>query len=193
MFVASLLIPIGLFWYGWSAGHVLWIMPDIGAAIFAAGTIVCFQCMQTYIIDAYTRYAASGVAAAVVLRSLAGFGFPLFAPYMYDALGNGESRLRSNPARVRGRFTAADPISMQDGATVCSASLLWRWAYRLPSFSGFMERSCGLRASLPLAESSLYQGVRVHERSRLHERAFPSALRREFEVRERVCRLLDRL
>jgi len=45
--------------------------------------------MQTYIVDSYVRYAASGVAAAVVLRSLAGFGFPLFAPAMYNALGYG--------------------------------------------------------------------------------------------------------
>jgi hypothetical protein len=45
--------------------------------------------MQTYIVDSYTTYAASGVAAAVVLRSLAGFGFPLFAPYLYEVLGYG--------------------------------------------------------------------------------------------------------
>ena len=39
--------------------------------------------------DSYTRYAASAIAAATVLRSLAGFGFPLFAPYMYDKLKYG--------------------------------------------------------------------------------------------------------
>ncbi|QDS73634.1 hypothetical protein FKW77_002189 [Venturia effusa] len=90
MFIGSLLVPIGLFWYGWSAqARIHWIMPNIGAAFFAAGSIVCFQCMQTYIVDSYTRFAASGVAAAVVLRSLAGFGFPLFAPYMYAALDYG--------------------------------------------------------------------------------------------------------
>ena len=64
-------------------------MPNIGVVIFAAGSIVCLQYMQTYIIDSYTRFAASGLAAAVVLCSLFGFGFPLFAPYMYDALGYG--------------------------------------------------------------------------------------------------------
>ncbi|KAK2609626.1 hypothetical protein N8I77_003119 [Diaporthe amygdali] len=90
MFVGSLLIPIGLFWYGWSAEAALhWIMPDIGITIFAAGSITCLQCMQAYIIDSYTRFAASGMAAVIVLRSLAGFGFPLFAPYMYSALGYG--------------------------------------------------------------------------------------------------------
>ena len=33
------------------------------------------QCMQTYIIDSYTLYAASGLAAGMTLRSLAGLGF----------------------------------------------------------------------------------------------------------------------
>lgn len=90
MFVGSLLIPIGLFWYGWSAqARLHWIMPDIGITIFAAGSITCLQCMQAYIIDSYTRFAASGMAAVIVLRSLAGFGFPLFAPYMYQSLGYG--------------------------------------------------------------------------------------------------------
>ncbi|KAI3390705.1 hypothetical protein diail_8809 [Diaporthe ilicicola] len=90
MFVGSLLIPVGLFWYGWSAqARLHWIMPDIGITIFAAGSITCLQCMQAYIIDSYTRFAASGMAAVIVLRSLAGFGFPLFAPSMYAVLGYG--------------------------------------------------------------------------------------------------------
>ncbi|TVY46190.1 Efflux pump [Lachnellula occidentalis] len=81
MIPGALLVPIGLFWYGWSAqAHTHWILPNIGAAIFAAGVITGFQCIQTYIVDSYTRYAASAVGAATVLRSLAGFGFPLFAP-----------------------------------------------------------------------------------------------------------------
>ena len=88
MFPGSILMPIGLFWYGWSArSNVHWIVPNIGIFVFASGAIVCSQCMQTYIIDSYATFAASGLAAAVVLRSLAGFGFPLFAPYMYNSLG----------------------------------------------------------------------------------------------------------
>lgn len=90
MVPGALLVPIGLFWYGWTAkAHTHWILPNIGAAIFAAGVIIGFQCIQTYIVDSYTRFAASAVGAATVLRSLAGFGFPLFAPYMYNALGYG--------------------------------------------------------------------------------------------------------
>jgi MFS family permease len=90
MIPGSVLVPTGLFIYGWTAQyHTHWIGPNIGAALFAAGTIIGFQCIQTYLVDTYTRYAASAVAAATVLRSLAGFGFPLFAPYMYSKLDYG--------------------------------------------------------------------------------------------------------
>ena len=90
MLPASLLVPTGLFIYGWSAQyHVHWIVPNIGTTLLAAGTIVAFQMIQSYIVDSYTLYAASAISATAVLRSLAGFGFPLFAPYMYDALDYG--------------------------------------------------------------------------------------------------------
>lgn len=90
MVPGSLLVPIGLFIYGWSAQkHTHWIIPNIGAALCAAGVIIGFQGIQTYVVDSYTRYAASALGAITVLRSLAGFGFPLFAPYMYNALEYG--------------------------------------------------------------------------------------------------------
>lgn len=89
MLPASLLVPIGLFLYGWTAGRTHFIVPNIGACIFAAGQQMGFQCVQTYVVDAYSRYAASAVGAVTVLRSLAGFGFPLWAPYMWQRLGYG--------------------------------------------------------------------------------------------------------
>ncbi|GES64978.1 major facilitator superfamily domain, general substrate transporter [Aspergillus terreus] len=85
----SVISTIGLFWYGWSIGHTHWLMPNIGALIFTAGTISCLQGMQTYIVDSYQTYAASAMAASAILRSLCGFAFPLLAPYMYASLGYG--------------------------------------------------------------------------------------------------------
>lgn len=86
----AVLLPIGFFWYGWTAeSHQHWILPDIGALLIATGTVSGIQSMQAYVVDAYPRYAASAMAAVLVLRSLAGFGFPLFAPSMYDTLGYG--------------------------------------------------------------------------------------------------------
>ncbi|KAJ5351251.1 hypothetical protein N7452_000225 [Penicillium brevicompactum] len=90
LFVGAFFIPTGLFIYGWTAQyHCHWIAPNIGAVLFGTGTIVAFQCIQTYMVDTYTRFAASALAAGAFLRSLAGFGFPLFAPYMYSALHYG--------------------------------------------------------------------------------------------------------
>ena len=90
MMVGSTIITVGLFWYGWSVqARLHWIMPDIGVAIFSMGVISCLQGMQTYIVDTYTRFAASAMAACAILRSLGGFAFPLFAPYMYQRLGYG--------------------------------------------------------------------------------------------------------
>jgi hypothetical protein len=45
--------------------------------------------IMTYLIDAYTLYAASVIAANTVLRSLLGALLPLAGPPMYDALGYG--------------------------------------------------------------------------------------------------------
>ena len=90
MVPGSLLMPIGLFWYGWSAqAHVHWIVPNIGALVLGAGVIIGLQCIQTIFVDTYTRYAASAIGAATILRSLCGFVFPIFAPAMYEELGYG--------------------------------------------------------------------------------------------------------
>jgi hypothetical protein len=40
-------------------------------------------------VDTYTRFAASAIAAGTVLRSLAGFGFPLFGEKLFDSLDYG--------------------------------------------------------------------------------------------------------
>ncbi|KAG2110960.1 MFS polyamine transporter [Suillus discolor] len=91
MVPGSLLLPIGCLIVGWtSEAQTYWIAPDIGIALVGAGIILNFQCIQTYIVDCFTLHAASALAAISCLRSLAGFGFPLFAPAMYKALGFGK-------------------------------------------------------------------------------------------------------
>ncbi|TCD61996.1 hypothetical protein EIP91_007636 [Steccherinum ochraceum] len=91
MVPGSILLPIGLLISGWTArASIHWIAPDIGMALVAAGMILSFQCIQNYVIDAFTLHAASALAAVAFLRSVCGFGFPLFAPSMYKALGFGK-------------------------------------------------------------------------------------------------------
>jgi MFS family permease len=80
---ATILLSAGLFWYGWSAEHKLfWLMPDIGSAMFMSGAVVCGICVNAYIIDMYKEFSASALAPVAILRCLAAFSFPLFAPYV---------------------------------------------------------------------------------------------------------------
>lgn len=59
MILGGLLLPIGLFWYGWTAqAHTHWIMPIIGTAIASAGILLVFMPIIAYLIDAFTIYAA---------------------------------------------------------------------------------------------------------------------------------------
>lgn len=47
MVPGAVIVPIGLLIYGWSAQYTVhWIVPNIGVALFAMGTIVGFQCIQ---------------------------------------------------------------------------------------------------------------------------------------------------
>jgi hypothetical protein len=79
MVPGAVLVPIGILIYAWTSEYVVfWLWPNVGVFILSAGMIVCFQCMQVYIVQTYTQYAASALAASTVLRCLAGFGFPLF-------------------------------------------------------------------------------------------------------------------
>lgn len=90
MIPGAILVPSGLLIYAWTAqAHTHWIAPNIGACIYASGVIIGFQCIQGYLVDTYAKFAASAIGAATVMRSLAGFGFPLFAHKMYDDLGYG--------------------------------------------------------------------------------------------------------
>lgn len=92
MVIGAIIVPIGLLIYSWSAEQQLhWIAPNVGATLYAAGTIIGFQCTQGYIIHSYGPFAASATAATTFLRSLAGLGFPLFAPIMYSRLGYGKA------------------------------------------------------------------------------------------------------
>ena len=81
MVLGTICLPIGLLLSGWAAEkHIHWIVTDIGLAFVMAGIAFNYQSIQTYVIDAFTLHAASALAAVSFLRSLTGFGFPLFAP-----------------------------------------------------------------------------------------------------------------
>lgn len=86
--LGSVLLPVGLFWFAWTNGpETHWVVPIAASAVFAAGLVSVFLSLLTYLIDSYTVFAASVLAASSVLRSLFGAAFPLFTTYMYRDLG----------------------------------------------------------------------------------------------------------
>ncbi|KAK0614965.1 MFS multidrug transporter [Bombardia bombarda] len=92
MIPASVVIPMGIFLFGWSAEARLHpIVPNIGIFLYSSSSIICYQCIAAYIADTYTLYSASASAACSFLRSMAAFIFPLFVPYMFGSLGYGVS------------------------------------------------------------------------------------------------------
>lgn len=86
--IGSLCIPFGLFIFAWTNyPSIHWIVSIIFTAPFGFGMVLVFLSIMNYLIDSYTIYAASVLAANSVLRSMFGAVFPLFTTYMYDNLG----------------------------------------------------------------------------------------------------------
>jgi multidrug resistance protein len=128
----TFLMPLGLLTYGWSIdGHLHWTVPNIGLFIFAVGTISIFQCVTTYIVDSYTRFAASAVAGITILRSLAGFGFPAFAPALYTRLGHG----------IGNTVLATMAIGIQ----MLVLPLIWAFGSRLRSKSAYTAKTAEIK------------------------------------------------
>ncbi|KAI5861913.1 MFS general substrate transporter [Durotheca rogersii] len=128
MILGTALVPAGLLWWGWSGeARLHWIMPNIGSLMFAMGVYMCSACVSVYTIDTYTQYAASAISTNLVLRSITAAFFPLFAPYMFDALGFGLGA------------TALAGSSAVFGTAVVSA--LWFWGGRLRARSPYCAAS----------------------------------------------------
>ncbi|KAI0265292.1 putative caffeine resistance protein 5 [Gloeopeniophorella convolvens] len=88
--VGSLILPVCLFWFGWtSRTSVHWIVPILGSGLFTVSGLLLFNTVLNYLADAYPHYAASVLAGNDLIRSAFGAGFPLFGATMYHKLGVG--------------------------------------------------------------------------------------------------------
>jgi DHA1 family multidrug resistance protein-like MFS transporter len=85
--VGSVLMPIGIFIFGWtSSPDIHWIAPMIGAAIFAAGAFLIFQTLFNYLGMSFWRYLASVFAGNALFRSVIAGVFPLFGAPLFNNL-----------------------------------------------------------------------------------------------------------
>ncbi|KAF5858359.1 hypothetical protein ETB97_004480 [Aspergillus alliaceus] len=86
--VGAVAIPIGQFWFAWTDyPSIHWVVSIIGTAPFGFGVILIYLGVMNYLIDSYTIYAASVLAANAILRSIFGAVFPLITKYIYEGVG----------------------------------------------------------------------------------------------------------
>ncbi|RAL13086.1 MFS transporter [Aspergillus homomorphus CBS 101889] len=87
-FLGAVALPVGLFWFAWTNyPSVHWMAPIASGVPFGFGMVMVFLPAFNYLIDSYTIYAASVLAANSAMRSVFGAVFPLFTTYMYRNLG----------------------------------------------------------------------------------------------------------
>ncbi|KAH7022093.1 putative MFS transporter [Ilyonectria destructans] len=87
----SPLIPVGFFFYGWTAEYkVHWIVPILATSFIGSGSLFIMLPSQIYVVDAFGAHgAASALAALAVIRSIFGCFIPLAGPKLYEDLGFG--------------------------------------------------------------------------------------------------------
>ncbi|KAL3475572.1 major facilitator superfamily domain-containing protein [Aspergillus californicus] len=86
--IESILMPIGLFWFGWtSSSSVHWISPTMAIGCATMGIFSVYLAVFNYLADTYHRYASSAIAAQSCCRNLLGGVFPLVTNAMYRNLG----------------------------------------------------------------------------------------------------------
>ena len=88
MIIGAGLFTIGLFWFAWTSSPRISPWPQIlaGVPIGIGMQVILLQAI-TYLIDVYTVNANSAISGTVIVRSLIGSTFPLFALTMFQGLG----------------------------------------------------------------------------------------------------------
>lgn len=85
--IGVFIVPAGLFIMGWTSyTHVHWVAPIIGSGVYGIGTILVFNGIFGYTVDAYRLYAASAMATNSFIRSIMAGVFPLFGLQMYKGM-----------------------------------------------------------------------------------------------------------
>jgi hypothetical protein len=85
------ILPGGLFLFGWTADRhqCSFIFPLIGSFFVGMGSILPFQSILVYLVDAFIPYSASATACAVLVRCVLAAAFPLFSQQLFVAIGYG--------------------------------------------------------------------------------------------------------
>lgn len=88
----SIFLPVGLFWFGWSAyREAHWIAPTLAIGCIAMGIFSIYLAVFNYLADTYHQYSSSAQAAQSMCRNLLAGVFPLIAHILWGNLTYGEA------------------------------------------------------------------------------------------------------
>jgi multidrug resistance protein len=86
--VESALLPLGLFWFGWTSfPNIPWIVSVLALGCAQVGIFSIYLAVFNYLADVYHRYASSALAAQSCCRNILAAIFPLFTEAMFRRLG----------------------------------------------------------------------------------------------------------
>ncbi|KAK9315179.1 MFS general substrate transporter [Lipomyces starkeyi] len=78
----------GMFVYGWTSYSAIhWMAPTVGLAMVGFGTTAVVVSIANYLVDAYSKYAASALGAVGLVENTSIAFLPLAATAMYTDLG----------------------------------------------------------------------------------------------------------
>ncbi|KAL6890878.1 major facilitator superfamily domain-containing protein [Trichoderma evansii] len=90
--VGSVLVPIGIFLFGWtSRKSIHWIVPTIGVSLTVGGFAVLLQTVYVYVGLAYPQYAASLFCGNGFVKEMIAFAGVLWSHPLYHAMGISKS------------------------------------------------------------------------------------------------------
>lgn len=88
--LGMIILPCGLFVFGWAAeSRAHFMLPLVGSFLVGVGSILPFQSILVYLVDAFIPYSASATACAVLVRSVLAAVFPLFSQQLFVQCGYG--------------------------------------------------------------------------------------------------------
>lgn len=117
----------GMFVYGWTAyPSINWIVPTIGLSMVGFGTTAVIVGNANYLVDAYSKYAASALGAVGLVENISIAFLPLAATAMQTDLGS---------------QWASSLLAFLSLLLVAAPFLVLKWGEKIRSRSPFMKEA----------------------------------------------------
>ncbi|KAI9739906.1 MAG: hypothetical protein M1818_004962 [Claussenomyces sp. TS43310] len=117
----------GMFIYGWTSYPTIhWMAPTVGLAMVGFGTTAVVVSIANYLVDAYSKYAASALGAVGLVENSSIAFLPLAATAMYTNLGF---------------HWASSLLAFLSLALVATPLVVLKWGKEIRSRSPFMKEA----------------------------------------------------